>query len=355
MDARYFDALTQGLSRANSRRRLLGLLAALPLLGGLLGALDGTGSLAKERRRRRKQRRARRKGKRVSQRHRHAACTPQSRARVCAGKCGPVRGKQTCGKTVDCGSCDCPTPCGECFVCQSSPNAFGTCVIDAAQAGDACGSDGHVCQADGACACDSGSCANPTPICQDGTCVACSGDGHCLSATSGTTPICAAGSCVACSQSQPCPAGQCCQADGSCGTGCPVCQRCEGGLCAPDPSLQHSCSGPCPAGEWCDAGACASIQATVTIPDCQSLCGSSTEVCGMTVTCPDCTQCNRQTGCGYNGFQAGPLGPGLYCSLTQTTPCASNDDCPGGGPAAFQYCANGSVAGSLRCARTCPF
>ncbi|MFN8663152.1 MAG: hypothetical protein U0075_14790 [Thermomicrobiales bacterium] len=61
MDARHFDALTRVLSTPDSRRRLLALLATLPLLGEALALFAPEDAAAKERRRRRKQRHKRRK------------------------------------------------------------------------------------------------------------------------------------------------------------------------------------------------------------------------------------------------------------------------------------------------------
>ncbi|MEZ4565203.1 MAG: hypothetical protein R2853_20985 [Thermomicrobiales bacterium] len=422
MDAAAFDHLSRALSVPGTRRRLLGLLATLPLLGWV----DPEASEAKDRRRRRKGRHKTRrdKAKAKGQRQRRKrACKPQSVAKTCAGTCGPITNRQTCGKTVDCGSCDCPTPCGECLTCQGGPNTPGACVPDPAQVGEACGNDGQVCLGDGACACDTGSCANPTPICAGGTCAACATSNECAAAGMGgvccagscyegvccdadgclaepgapdcvdhdcvctgngnaactgddiccaagcfdlqtdpghcgdcavacpaTAPVCVAGECEACSATRLCPAGQYCQADGSCVATCPVCQTGSAGLCVADASLQHRCASPCPSGEWCHAGACASIQATVTIPDCQSLCSGSTEVCGQTVTCPGCSECRAQTGCLFsNVLPDGPAGLGSYCSQgSNSFRCSTSADCAGAG--AFTYCSNRNT-----CARTCPF
>lgn len=98
MDAPRFDALTRVLPAAGARRTLLGALAALPLLSGAPG-LDMTDEAdAKDRRRRRKQRHTRRKrGGREKQ-----GCQRKSTAKICAGLCGTVKNKTSCGKSVDC-------------------------------------------------------------------------------------------------------------------------------------------------------------------------------------------------------------------------------------------------------------
>lgn len=129
MDLNRLDAVTRTLACAGSRRTLLGALVALPVAGRLRDLLTAEDADAKERRRR-KQRHKRRK-------HpggRKKGCTPKSKATVCAGQCGPVKSRQTCGKTVDCGSCSCPTPCDPCFLCQAGPNLPGVC--------GRCGADG---------------------------------------------------------------------------------------------------------------------------------------------------------------------------------------------------------------------
>jgi hypothetical protein len=112
MDVRHgdFDTLTRALGEAGTRRRLFGLLATLPVLGGLFALLGfGEDAEAKGRRRRRKKGHKHGKG---HGRHRKGKrkCKAHSRARTCAGKCGPV--KNNCKKTVTC-------PCG-CDVCATN-------------------------------------------------------------------------------------------------------------------------------------------------------------------------------------------------------------------------------------------
>lgn len=192
MDLDRFDAVARSLV-GGPRRRFLGVLASLPVAAGILAILDSDESDAKERRRRRKERHKRHKnpGKRKK------GCRSKSKATVCAGQCGPVKNRQTCGKTVDCGSCACNPACDTCFTCQEGPNTPGTCVVDPAQVGQTCGGNGsQFCQADGACTCDASTCSGAAPVCSGGVCVPCSADA-------------------------PCPDG-CCQPDGTCGATCRV-------------------------------------------------------------------------------------------------------------------------------------
>jgi hypothetical protein len=127
MDARRFDVLTRTLSSPDTRRRVLGVLASAPLLGGLVTFLDQDEAEGRKRRERRKDRHRRRKGKADSKR-RKRRCKPKRKAKVCAGRCGVVKNRKTCGKRIDCGPCDCDPPCGECFTCQGNGDAPGTCV-----------------------------------------------------------------------------------------------------------------------------------------------------------------------------------------------------------------------------------
>ncbi len=266
MDARHFDRLTRILTEAGSRRGLLGLLTALPVLGGIFALLDPDELDAKGRRKRRKKRHKHGKGRR---RKHHKKCQAESKAKTCSGTCGSVT--NNCKKTVDCGSCNCESACEECFICQSGPNTPGTCVVDPEQVGEPCGSDGQVCQADGACACQAGSCPDEAPICDDGAC-------------------------VACSAAKPCSVSQCCNAaTGQCVASCPSCQICDGGICVATPDgaacgtqsgggTLRCCAGTCPnptcrpAGTECPGEnpatcrlSCCSDSAGICNPDCECL------------------------------------------------------------------------------------
>lgn len=100
MDAPRFDALSRVMSTVSERRMLLGVFAALPVLGCLIRRDFSEDANAKDRRRRRKQRHERRHGGG----RRNTRCHRKSRAKICAGRCGTVKNKRSCGKRVDCGS-----------------------------------------------------------------------------------------------------------------------------------------------------------------------------------------------------------------------------------------------------------
>jgi hypothetical protein len=238
---------------------------------------------------------------------------------------------------VDCGSCNCPTPCGECLVCQSGPNTPGTCVPDPEQVGDPCGSDGQVCQADGSCACDAGSCTNPTPVCANGAC-------------------------VACSAMNPCPSGCCDLTTGACLTTCPTCQTCAAGQCVADASQDRSCCAG-PAGEqWCQSGACVPIpgDARATLAECTGRCDcvpysgdgcfggtpAYQEICGATRLCPLCEQCTQLVaGCVGTTIGDGPGGVSFYCLFGGNLgSCTTFESCP---DPAVQACLGQSVCDNI--------
>jgi hypothetical protein len=197
LDSRHFDALARVLSTADSRRRMVAALAALPIVGGLLEILGPDEVEGKGRRKRRKK--AHKHGTRKKQKQ--PTCTPESRATTCAGKCGTVT--DNCQQGVDCGSCVCDPPCG---ICQTCDAQTGQCVPDPQQKGDACGGMGQLCQADGACSCDDTSC----PVCRS-----CHRSGEC------TNPCRSAGCCD----------GTTCQPgtnNDACGNGGVTCEICTG-------------------------------------------------------------------------------------------------------------------------------
>lgn len=189
MDRDHLDTLARCCASAGSRRSLLGLLAAVPVIGGLAGSRSPEETVAKERRRRRKQRHKRRKDPGDGKRGKHKKrCQPRSVAETCAGQCGSV--SNTCQQTVECGSCACSPACGVCFTCQEGPgpNAPGSCVVDPAQQGETCGEPGQVCQPDGRCRCNDTSCA---------ACETCLADGHCSAPCAGSGCCDGAGACQA--------------------------------------------------------------------------------------------------------------------------------------------------------------
>ena len=135
MDPTAFDALARSFHAAGSRRRLLRLLAALPLgvtlTIGLGDAPDATADAGDHGSSHRRQRRKARHRHNPDQHkdnptHQRKSCKPKSNAQTCAGKCGRVRNR--CGKRVDCGSCVCSPACP---LCQTCDPATGQCVPSA--------------------------------------------------------------------------------------------------------------------------------------------------------------------------------------------------------------------------------
>lgn len=210
MDAQHFATLLRTLMPGSSRRRLLGALGTLPLLGGSLTQLGVEDAAAG-----RKQR-----------------CKAKSRAVVCAGTCGTVKNKQTCGKSFDCGPCACDPACGACSVCDPTSR---TCVADAAQAGLVCGSAGQTCDSAGMCGCTCEECP-PERQCAEGCCAP---HQRCSSGTCGVRPLCHANG-TTCTSPRECCGSQCFNP----GDGMLVCAGCssigircldDSGCCQPDP------------------------------------------------------------------------------------------------------------------------
>jgi hypothetical protein len=249
MEAQHFDALTRTLCEVGSRRGVLGLLATLPVLGGLFALLDPNDADAKGRRRRRKK--AHKHGKGRRRKHHRKKCKAQSTAKTCAGTCGPV--KNNCKKTVDCGPCACDPPCPACQICNV---VTATCVPDPDQLGEPCGEPGQICLNDGACACttfDPATCPACTSCGGDGTCQGCSGccDGETCVPDCGECRVCDDGQCVSCPD--------CCD-NGTCVANCPSCQACDGGQCRSCEALgQLCCADTCVSGECCSNAQCSGI------------------------------------------------------------------------------------------------
>lgn len=122
VDRTRFDDLARLLAGTESRRRLIGWLAAAPLASGLLDILDPEDAEAAGRRRRRKKRHKHGRGRRRTHRKRKKKpqCTPLT---TCPADkvCGTV--DDGCGGTITCGSCANPTPAcvnNACAACTSS-------------------------------------------------------------------------------------------------------------------------------------------------------------------------------------------------------------------------------------------
>jgi hypothetical protein len=191
MDGRHFDFLARALSARGARRSLLGLLATLPVFGGLLALLDDDAA-AKGRRKRRKKGHKHGKGK--HKKHKQKKCHPEPKTTTCADACGQVT--NNCQQAVDCGPCTCGG-CPTCQVCDAETNA---CVADPSQRDEPCGEEWQVCQSNGNCACDAGTCPNCTTCESNGVCEACSGccdDGQCVESCDQPANPCEARVCTA--------------------------------------------------------------------------------------------------------------------------------------------------------------
>jgi hypothetical protein len=309
MDLDRLDRLARSIATAGSRRSMLGLLAAVPVIGGLAGILAPEDAEAKDRRRRRKKRHKKRK----SSGKRKKGCTPKSQAKVCAGRCGPVKSRQTCGKTIDCGSCDCSPACEECFTCQGAAGSPGSCVP--ATAGNPCGDatcESGTLHPQGSCD-GSGVCEPAAPVscapytqCDGNACATtCNGDGDCVAGS-----FCDAGQCVG-----DLPLGETCADDG----------QCASGFCVDDVCCDSICNGACQACNLAVPGTC-TTEANLTP------CGGGNVCC--TGTCQEC--------CG-NGQCTNPAEP--ICVVGTCMPCTTSGQCGGG-----QVCCGGSCFAGICCA-----
>jgi hypothetical protein len=262
MDPTRFDALARVLSAPDSRRRVLGLLAAVPVLGGLV-LLDPDDAEAKRKRRRHTRERdhdpdldAEKKKKKKKKKKK---CTPDAVTQTCAGRCGAV--SNNCQQAVDCGPCTCDPACPACQICDEET---GQCVADPGQAGDACGSAGQVCFGN--------SCCTPISTCPAGACgVISDGCGSTIDCGACAPQTCKTGTCGengTCSYANE-PNGQpgtncattfCCNG-ACCGLPYPICSA-SGGCCRPERGIETCFGGKCGnvinnCGQTVNCGACA--------------------------------------------------------------------------------------------------
>jgi hypothetical protein len=384
MDANRFDYLTLALSEAGTRRGLLGLLATLPVLGGLVVLLDFDEVDGKGRRKRRKKRHKHGKG-RDKGKHKKQKCKPRSRTTTCSGKCGPV--KNNCKKMVDCGSCDCDPSCGACETCTDALicEPCDPCCDEVC-----CGQPNAICHADsGACCVPDSKAQTCNNQCRDvinncGVSVDC---GPCT--CPGGCPACQVcdaeiGECIPDSSQEGGDCGQdgqVCQSDGTCSceaSSCPSCTTCENdGFCA-------ACADCCDGNGVCQDGdtdtACSSSgtcdvctgqeecqnQTCVCVPDCAGRtcgpdgCGGQCGSCTLPDTCggggtPGVCGCTAQT-CSQLGKNCGTVNDGCgetidcgTCNASGTTPicrdnvcsaCSATNPCPTG-----QCCAGDGICG----------
>jgi hypothetical protein len=377
MDAHHFDALVRDFVTSGSRRGLLRVLAALPLVGGLAALRGEEGTDAKGRCKHAHRTRHVAVEKKHKKKRHKKKCRPQSLAQTCAGTCGPV--KNNCKQTVDCGPCECDPPCGACetcsadrvcekcdpccndvccaqtiAVCHVATNACclpdtkaQTCnnqcgeVLNNCGVGVDCGpcTCSPACPACQVCDDDTGDCV-PDPEQQGDACgepgQVCQGDGSCA---------CDASSCAECAT---------CQGDGTCSAPCNGTGCCASGTCAAgtaDPACGRngepcqSCSG---AGVTCGGGGTAGVCGCTPLTTCPSGldCGAIDDGCGRTLNCGDCTApetcgggnpgtpnvcgCTPTT-CAAQGTTCGTLSDGCGGTLKCGTCCSGGNPCPGGG------------------------
>lgn len=318
MDARHFDALARALTDAGSRRSLLGLLAAIPILGGLFAFFDAeNGADAKGRRQRRKKRHKHGKGRRhTGKRKGNKTCKPQPKEKTCAGKCGSV--PNNCKQAVDCGPCTCDPPCGACERCAGT-----TCEPCAPCCNDICCPD-----ANAICHASSGACC--VPDAKAATC-----DGKCgpVVNTCGVTVAC--GSCV-------------------CDPVCPTCQICDEatGACDADPEQDGDPCGPaqsCDQGTTAPRGSCNAsgtcVAADPVSCDPYALCDGN--VCAT--TCGDDDDCVPGAFCDGSAQCVAKYQWGLSCdrnSECQSGSCVDSVCCNSACDPACHTCAAPSFWGS---------
>lgn len=351
MDARHFDQLARTLAQASHRRGLLGVLAALPLLGSLLAFLERV-ETADAKRRKRKRKRKKKK------------CKARSKARTCANRCGRV--KNNCKKKVNCGPCDCG---GGCPVCKTCNARTGVCEPDPGKERDACGTPGQVCQADGTCACDAGSCPagqhcqGAVCVCDSGSCAGCCDEaGECQPGTGNSRCGKGGAACTQCTEPDTCGGGDP-GTPGICGctpSTCPV-----GANCGTVPNV---CGGPVSCGAPCANPTPVCVENVCTACTSNAQCGAGQVCCdgscfagiccadaGCQPTGNDCVdhqcRCGPNAACAENHTCCGTPG---HCTDTRTDPndCGQcGNTCSGDTP----YCWNGACVCGDVCAAGCRY
>ncbi|MFN8677491.1 MAG: hypothetical protein U0Z70_14040 [Thermomicrobiales bacterium] len=342
MDAPQFDALSKALSGGDTRRRVLGALAAVPALGGLAGLLGR--DEADARKRRAKHRRHDVDAEKKKKKKKKKKCKPDATAVTCNGKCGSVT--NNCKQTVNCGACTCNPACGTCEQCQGT-----TCV-----ACEPC-CNGFCCSRAGAiCAEDTGACCVP-----ESESVTCNGKCEGVINNCGVKI-----NCGPCTCDPVCPDCQFCTGDPrkcvldplqqgqSCGTA--QCQNgtatlpgtCNGGTCEPGMQIScepyrcdgnvcaHSCEHDqqCVSGYYCNGGGCVAAQQNGLVCTQNQHCESGHCVDGY---CCDSACDGVCKACNVGGAEG-------TCS---TAPNGST--CSGG------VCASGQCEACDVCADGCPF
>ena len=176
MDGMRFDSFVRRLTTSGTRRGLLSGFCSLSLTSLLTGGFAPQSEAADHHH-----------GKTRHSARRHRDVHEQGKRKKKCAKAGqkPKRGKRCCPGLVDDAS-------GLCRVPNVAPSPPGSTA-------------GSNCQ----------SCSGATPICEGGTCVACTADEQCAAAGLGAK--CCHGTCQACCETTDCPA--------------PQCQSCQNGTC----------------------------------------------------------------------------------------------------------------------------
>ncbi len=291
LDDGRFDHLTRALSEASPRRSMLGLLATLPVLGGLFALLDQGETDAKGRRKRRKKEHKHGKdgGARASRRT-HASRIPRAKP-VSASA---ARSRTTVRKPWTAAPATVTRRARNALPRQGEPGAPGTCVP--ATADTPCGT---------------------ATFCRDGTLFPqgrCNGDGNCLASLeescdpythcTGDGAACA----TTCQDDNDCVSGSFCNEDNQCVGDGDDGDPCDyGGECASGHRVDAVCcaSASCPACQACnvdgDRGACVADPVQEGDP-----CGSDGQVCLADGACAcDASSCPDCTICGVDGACAG--------------------------------------------------
>lgn len=148
MDAPQFDALSKTLSTGETRRKVLGALAAAPALGGLVALFARDEAEARKRRAGRKHdgHGVDAEKKRKKKKKKKKKCQPEPAATTCAGKCGTVT--NNCKQSVSCTPCACKPSCAG--KCDGGRDGCGGTCSGGCSANQIC--DGGVCHACDVCA-----------------------------------------------------------------------------------------------------------------------------------------------------------------------------------------------------------
>jgi Right handed beta helix region len=332
MDGSAFDRLTRAFVSSGTRRGLLGVLTALPLVGILTADRDEPTEAAGRRRRRKKRHKHQRGDGKNNRKGKHKGkdngndkgqpqppapepppsptCIPQPQTTTCAGQCATVT--NNCDEPVDCGPCACTPPCPQCQRCDATTRQ---------------------CQheADGT-ACDDGNSCTQTDTCQSGTCIGGNLKGCPASDQCHDTGSCdpATGQC----SDPPKPDGSACD-DGNACTRTDTCQSgvCVGSdpvTCTPLGSCQTSdcdpATGQCVVGNKPNGTACDDGNSCTEHDACQDgACAGTPIVCTASDQCHDAGTCNPAT-----GQCSDPAKPDSTACNDDDSLCTQNDTCQAG-------------------------